>query len=176
MLAIVSAGIVGCTPPTVPALPSAGPQVLCQGVPDSVCNQAIATVGENSRGPVAQLVVRCSKPICTERLGEADVLMVFVDGRREVSNFGWSSAEEAPIPVITPPTLTVVPVCQGVPLERCNEFASSIDPEEELRPIGSITVRCNGVCTPEVGQGQTIVQHMDGTADTVVDWAYGGGG
>ena len=175
-MAFVALVAPACGPPPEPVPPGAVQQVVCQGVPASVCNQAFDTVG--SRGPIVQVVVRCSQPVCTELGGEADVLIVFADGRRETSNYGWASAPAmpVPVPVITPPTLTVEPICQGVPLRQCQDLASSIDPAEGLRPIGSITVRCNGVCTAEVGQGQTVVQHLDGTADTVVEWAYGGGG
>ena len=172
-LGLVMLGPLGCQPPPVPAAPAGGgvaPQVVCQGVPDSVCKQAFDTVGAGSRGAVAQLVVRCSKPICTEQLGEADVLIIFVDGRRETSNYGWASAPAAPapIPLITQPALAVQPECQ--------EMATSMDPEEMARPIESIIVRCNGVCTPASGQGQTIVHHADGSTDLTIDWVYGNGG
>ena len=175
-LAIAFASIVGCTPPTGPDLPSAGPQVVCQGVPDSVCKQAIDTVGVSSRGPVAQFVLRCSKPICTERLGEAEVLMVFVDGRREVSNYGWSSEQAAPIPVITAPALPVEPGCEGVPLTRCIEMAVSGLDGRTVGAVGRITVQCVAVCTPTNGNGQTVYEFVDGRPSITIQFSYGGGG
>ena len=179
-LGLVILGLLGCEPPAVPGAPAGGggaPQVACQGVPDSICKQALDTTGA-VQGTVAQVIVRCSKPICTEQLGEADVLIIFVDGRRETSNYGWASAPAAPapIPVITPPALAVQPECQGLPLQKCQEMASSMDPEEMARPIESIIVRCNGVCTPASGQGQTIVHHADESTDLTIDWVYGNGG
>ena len=181
-VALAAVIVAGCEEPgSAPAGPVGAPQVVCQGVPRAACQQGADTGAQGpggARGTIARIVVRCKLPVCTDATGEADITVFYVDGRQETSGYGWASAPAmpAPVPVITPPELAVQPQCQGVPLQQCQDIAMSIDPEEMARPIESITVRCNGVCTPDSGQGQTIVHHLDGSADLSIDWAYGGGG
>ena len=179
-IALVALGSLACEPAAAPAAPAGGgaPQVACQGLPNSVCHQAVDTVGGSSRGPIAQVVVRCSKPICTERLGEADVLIIFVDGRRETSSYGWESAPAAPapIPVITPPPLPVEPDCRGVPFQQCIEMATSGLDGNTAAAVGKITVQCSAVCTPTSGSGETTYEFVDGRPSVTSSWNYEGGG
>ncbi len=173
-------GIAACSPPAVPGVPGGGggaPQVACQGVPDSVCRQAVDSTGE-VQGSVAQVVVRCSKPVCTEQSGEADVLVVFVDGRQVTSNYGWSSAPADPVqvPLITPPPLPVNPVCQGVPFQKCLDMATGGLDGSMAGAVGKITVHCSAVCTPTSGTGETTYEFVDGRPSVTTSWAYEGGG
>jgi hypothetical protein len=185
-VALATLVLAGCEESrSAPAGPVGAPQVVCQGVPQAACRQAFDAISSNPggapRGTIVRVVMRCTLPVCTDANGESDITIFYVDGRQESSGYGWSSAPaipvpEAPVPVITPPALAVQPDCQGVPLQQCHDMATSIDAEEMSRPIESITVRCNGVCTPESGQGKTIVHHLDGSADLTIDWVYGNGG
>jgi len=180
-LALVALGALittGCEPSGVPIVPGAAPQVACQGVPDKVCKEAFDTVVSDGRGAIAQFVVRCSRPPCTLLNGEAEILIVFADGRRESSSYGWASEPAAPqpIPVITPPPLVVEPVCDGVPAPRCIEMATGGLDGDTAGAVGKITVRCSAVCTPTSGHGQNLYEFVDGRPEVTTDWAYGGGG
>jgi hypothetical protein len=176
LIAIVLAavGILGCTPAAPPGIPGGAAQVACQGVPNSVCRQAVDTTGA-IQGTIAQVVVRCSQPVCTEQSGEADILIVFADGRRETSNYGWSSVQAAPV-APAPPPLAVEPDCQGVPLQQCIEMATSELDGSTAGAVGKITVHCSAVCTPSSGQGQTTYEFVDGRPSLTTDWNYQGGG
>jgi len=177
-IALVALGSLACEPVAAPGAPAGGgaPQVACQGLPNSVCHQAVDTVGGSSRGPIAQVVVRCSKPICTERLGEADVLIIFVDGRRETSSYGWESAPAVPAPLITPPPLPVEPICEGVPFQKCIDTATSGLDGSTADLVGKITVHCSAVCTPTSGTGETTYEFVDGRPSVTTSWNYEGGG
>lgn len=176
VLALAAVGILGCTPaPPPPGIPGGAAQVACQGVPDSICKQALDTTGA-AQGTVAQVVVRCSQPVCTEQSGEADVLMVFVDGRRETSNYGWASAPAAPVPLITPPPLPVEPTCEGVPFQNCRDMAINGLDGSMAGEVGKITVHCSAVCTPTSGSGETMYDFVDGRPSVTSSWNYEGGG
>jgi hypothetical protein len=179
-LGLVMLGLLGCQPPAAPAVPGAdggAPQVACQGVPDSICKQALDTTGA-TQGTVAQVIVRCSKPVCTEQSGEADVLILFRDGRQVTSNYGWASAPAAPapIPVITPPALAVQPECQGLPLQQCQDMAISGLDGNFAAAVGKITVHCSAICTPTSGSGETTYEFVDGRPSVTSSWNYEGGG
>jgi hypothetical protein len=178
-IALVALGSLACEPAAAPAAPAGGgaPQVACQGVPDSICKQALETTGA-AQGAVAQVIVRCSKPVCTERSGEADVLVQFRDGRQVTSNYGWESAPAvpAPIPVITPPPMPVQPDCQGVPFQQCIDMATSGLDGNTAAAVGKITVHCSAVCTPTSGSGETTYEFVDGRPSVTSSWNYEGGG
>lgn len=156
--------------------PVANPQVVCLGVPDRACKQAFDISGAVP-GSVAQIVVRCSVPVCTLQNGEADVTVLFIDGRRESSGYGWAGAGQAPIPAKPPPApLTIAPVCLGVPLPQCLDMAATGPQGEGVGPeVASITVRCSDVCTTG-GSGQTTYEFKDGRPSVTVMWAAGSGG
>jgi hypothetical protein len=177
-LALVALGILGCEPAAVPAAPGAdggAPQVACQGVPDSICKQALDTTGA-AQGAVAQVIVRCRQPVCTEQSGEADVLVLFRDGRQVTSNYGWAAAPAAPVPVITPPPIPVQPICQGVPFQQCIDMATSGLDGNTAAAVGKITVHCSAVCTPTSGSGESTYEFVDGRPSVTSSWAYEGGG
>jgi len=177
-IALVALGILGCEPAAVPAAPGAGggaPQVACQGVPDSICKQALDTTGA-PQGTVAQVIVRCSKPVCTEQSGEADVLIMFRDGRQVTSNYGWASAPAIPAPLMTPPPLPVEPICEGVPFQKCIDTAVAGLDGSSADKVGKITVHCSAVCTPTSGSGETTYEFVDGRPKVTSSWNYEGGG
>jgi hypothetical protein len=177
-LGLVMVGLLGCLPPTAPVAPAGGaraPQIACQGVPDTACKQAFDTIDPGARPAVAQLVVRCSKPVCTEQSGEADILIIFVDGRRETSNYGWDvPAGAAPIPVVTPPPLPVNPNCEGLPSQKCVEMAIGGLDGVTAAVVGRITVHCSAVCTPTSGMGFTTYDFVDGRPSVTSSWSYDG--
>ena len=175
VVALLALGCLGCEsapPPTAPA--GAGPQPICQGVPQPVCIQAIDTTGA-AKGAITHIIVRCTSPICTVQQGEAAVTVFYVDGRREESSYGWSSSGVMPVPVITQPALPVQPECIGVPLQKCLEMAAT-GPEGTGTDatISSIAVRCSGTCTPAGGQGQTTYEFANGSPAKTIDWSYQG--
>jgi hypothetical protein len=79
--------------PGDPAGPVAEPEFVCVAVPRAPCRSAISAGSDSARPPVVQLIVRCTRPICTNTEGEADVTFVFADGQRELRGYGWESAE-----------------------------------------------------------------------------------
>ena len=112
--------------------------------------------------------MQCTAPICTNDNGEADVTIVFIDGRRESSGYAWAGAEAPP--------LTIAPVCLGVPLAHCLDVAATGPEGEGVGPdVASITVRCTTVCT-NGGSGQTTYEFKDGRASVTIMWADAGGG
>jgi hypothetical protein len=157
--------------------PVANPQVVCLGVPDQACKQAFDITGAVP-GSVAQVVVQCSVPVCTIQNGEADVTVVFIDGRRESSGYGWAGAgaAPAPVPVKPPAALTFAPVCLGVPLAQCLDMAATGPEGEGVGPeVASITVRCTDVCI-NGGSRQTTYEFKDGRPSVTIMWAVGSSG
>lgn len=67
----------------------------------------------------------------------------------------------------------VVPVCQGVPAEKCLEFARNGARDLGLggAVITRIVVRCAAQCTATKGEGSTEVTIADGTTQ-ITGWAY----
>ncbi len=166
--------LAACDSAVVPPQPVANPQVVCLGVPDLACNQAFDLSG-TAPGTVAQVVVQCTVPACTLHNGEAEVTVVFIDGRRETSGHGWAGAgaAPAPIPVKPPAPLTFAPVCLDVPLAQCLDIAITGPEGEGVGPeIASITVRCSNVCT-NGGSGQTTYEFKDGRPSVTTMWAVG---
>lgn len=175
---IAMLGATACDTGVTRPQPVSNPQVVCLGVPDQACKQAFDVSGAVP-GSVAQIVVQCTVPICTVQNGEADVTVVFIDGRRESSGYGWAGgagAAPAPVPVRPPVPLTIAPVCLGVPLAQCLDIAVTGPDGEGVGPeIASITVRCSDVCT-NGGSGQTTYEFKDGRPSVTTMWAIGSGG
>lgn len=86
-------GPAGPAVPVGPAGPVGDPQFICVGVPQVACRNAFSGGFDPARPPVVQVVVRCSRPICTNTEGEADVTFVFANGQRELGGYGWESAD-----------------------------------------------------------------------------------
>ena len=154
----------------------ANPQVACLAVPDQACKGAFDITGAVP-GSVAQIVVQCTAPVCTNDNGEADVTVVFIDGRRESSGYAWAGAEAAPAPI---PATTCTPhdrpVCLGVPLAQCIDMAATGPEGEGVGPeVASITVRCTTVCT-NGGSGQTTYEFKDGRPSVTIMWVDAEGG
>ena len=158
--------------PAAPAV--ASPFVACTGVPASTCVQAVQGVGLNgSRVPPAAIRVTCAARSCTELEGAVSVDVVYADGSRSSSGFGWGAAGQ-PVQVPGPPALTVVPRCIGVDQQHCRSMAENAQGERQFPPpIRSIVVTCTGVCGPAKGKGTTVITYNDGSTDNG-DWTYEG--
>ncbi len=179
---LVVLSVAACDAVTLPQpQPVANPQVVCLAVPDQPCKQAFDITGA-APGSVAQVVVQCTAPVCTVQDGEANVTVVFIDGRRESSGYGWAGAggggvaAPPPIPVQPPEPLTISPVCLGVPLAQCLDMAATGPEGEGVGPeVRSITVRCTDICT-NGGSGQTTYEFKDGRPSVTIMWASASGG
>lgn len=166
---------VGCgEPPSDPVESStpSGPPITCVGVPASTCSEAMEGVLTNgSTVPPVAIRVVCAAKACTEADGAAAVDVLYADGSRSSSSFGWSAANQ-PVEIPGPPPLAVVPVCIGIDQQHCRSMAENAMGERRFPPpIRSIVVRCNGVCVPAKGQGTTVVTFNDGSTENG-DWTY----
>jgi hypothetical protein len=147
----------------------------CEGVPQPKCGEMLADAERSAGGSDARIVgilIRCTRPPCTNAAGEGETIVAFTDGT-EVSS-GWVfRMAGAPEP---DPSLAVVPVCLGVPRQQCISMITNMFMEPEARQVVSIVVGCNDArCTPEHGSGRTIVTFADGSSETS-EWEYNGPG
>lgn len=176
LIALAAIGAFGCESPPAQVVPLGAPEFLCQGVPDQVCKGALDSTGAD-RASVVRVIVRCTTPVCTVAAGEADVTLVFIDGRQENSGYGWAGAEPGPaqpIPVITQAPLSVQPACVGIPLQRCVEMASTgPSGDGTFGTVTAITVHCDTTCTLSNGQGQTKYEFANGAPSVTASWVYG---
>jgi hypothetical protein len=167
--------VAGCgEPPPDPVESStpSGPPITCVGVPASTCSEALAGVRTNG-SPVAPIAIRvaCAAKACTEAEGAAAVDVLYADGSRSSSSFGWSAANQ-PVEIPGPPPLAVVPVCIGIDEQHCRSMAEGVDGGRKFPPpIRSIVVRCTAVCGPAKGRGTTVVTFNDGSTENG-DWTY----
>jgi hypothetical protein len=103
VVALVAAA---CFPPAGPAPPVDPQRVVCQGVPQAACRQALDVIVSNPggapQGAIARVVVRCTLPLCTDANGETQITVFYVDGRQETSGYGWSSAPAMPVQPVDP--------------------------------------------------------------------------
>ena len=106
-IAVAAMVLIGCSPPAVPGVPAAAPQVVCQGLPRDACRQAFDTIDSSrpgaggGQGPIARVEVRCTQ-VCTNLNGEAVITIFYVNGGDETSTYGWSSAPAAPAAPVEP--------------------------------------------------------------------------
>jgi hypothetical protein len=74
----------------------------CIGVSSERCRGLINDTRSQVRGSVpVQAVIRCTKPICTDKEGEATVHVVFLNGK--VVDWVTSWTQAAPMPRAVPP-------------------------------------------------------------------------
>jgi len=92
-LPVGPAGPVGPDGPAGPAGPVVEPQFICVGVPQGACRGAFSGGIDPAGPPVVRVVVRCTRPICTDVEGEAEVTLVYPNGQGELGTYGWESAE-----------------------------------------------------------------------------------
>jgi hypothetical protein len=72
-------------PPDIPVEP------VCQGVPLAMCRTVAETAfGELSNQSVAQIVVRCGAPPCTDKGGTGDTIVTYSDGT--IASSTWEYA------------------------------------------------------------------------------------
>jgi hypothetical protein len=176
LVALIVAG--GCGGPDPSKTPVGDPNVACVGVPQAPCDDAVASLAGLFTAPTVQIAVSCTVPVCTPTNGEVNIDVLLADGRRESSGYGYGTAQPGPVQVV-PPVLTVVPICLGLPFATCKDMAeSAVDTGAPggVRPaIARITVRCQGLCTPTKGEGETRIDFVDGT-NQVSSWGYQSGG
>lgn len=175
MLAIVNVAGCGGDEPSDPA--ATGPVVDCMGVPAAYCQEAVDQALADAGGSrVVAITIRCSAPSCTVQEGQTEVTVLLADGRQITSGTGWAAAAPGPAENVEIP-LPVRPICAGVPLKTCEQFAT--DSVQHLgRPVDtvvSILVRCAAAtpCLETRGSGSTDVTFRDGTHQTM-DWIYEG--
>lgn len=171
VVSILSGGCGGSDPS---GSPTGEPNVACVGVPQAPCDDAVASLEGSFSVPIVQITVACMVPACTPTDGQLRIDVLLADGRRESSGYGYGSAQPQPVQV-DPPVLTVVPICLGLPFATCKDMAESAVgsgvPSDLRPPIARITVRCQGVCTPTKGEGETRIDFVDGTNE-VSTWGY----
>jgi hypothetical protein len=177
---VVAAAILigACGGPDGSGSPIPEPDVACVGVPQGPCDEAVASLVRSLEAPAVQITVTCTVAACTASDGQLQIDVLLADGRRDSRGSGYGSAQQAPEPV-APPVLTVAPICLGVPFASCRDVAESAVgsgvPGDVRPPIARITVRCNGVCTPAKGEGETRIDYVDGT-NQISGWGYESGG
>lgn len=158
-------GALATQPPQEPEGP---PVVQCLGIPALTCNEHAAGIGPSGSGarPVA-IRITCTRAPCTPQQGEASVEIVYADGTRSSSGFGWVQAAPGIVKPVPPAPVQppVEPVCVRIDLETCQRMAE----EQTGGDIESITVTCDAVRTPERGSGRTTVRYADGTTTELLD-------
>jgi hypothetical protein len=88
-----SDGGVAATEPPQPAAPEPAVPVqpACQGVPPSMCaTMAETAFGELPIDSVVSIVVRCTKPPCTNQGGAGDTTVSYADGSIRTSNWEYA--------------------------------------------------------------------------------------
>lgn len=86
-------GDAGATEPPRPAPaeePAIPVQPACQGVPPSMCETMAETAfGELPIDSVVSIVVRCTKPPCTDSAGAGDTTVSYADGTIRTSSWEY---------------------------------------------------------------------------------------
>ncbi len=78
-------------PQVEPAVPAVPVEPLCQGVPVSMCRTMAETAfGELSNQQVAQILVRCTRPPCTDDGGAGDTIVTYADGTTQTSSWEYA--------------------------------------------------------------------------------------
>lgn len=157
----------------------AEPVVDCIGVPAEQCRSAVADAMASAAAGdrVTAITIRCTAPSCSPEDGEMAVTVILVGGRRTTSMSAWAMAPATAADEGTVVPLPVQPICAGVPVKACAQFAT--DSVQHLdRPaddVVSILVRCaaDKPCVDERGAGSTDLTFRDGTHQTS-EWIYEG--
>jgi hypothetical protein len=168
-----------CGGETIETPPDGAPAFDCVGVPIPTCEQILREQRDAARGaaPIVGATIRCTSATCSEAEGEVTISVVFADGTRTESGYGWAMAPPVapggpdPDP-FEPPKPPVQPTCIGVDEGNCQNAATNALMEfGDPAPIASITVTCGGVCTPTEGSGTTVIVIADGTRQEF-HWDY----
>jgi hypothetical protein len=187
LLAILA--VAGCGAPATSGAP-ASPTVSCVGIPDSRCDEALASVARSlPNTALVRIEVTCVAGTCTEQSGAMDTIVTLADGSQlRSTTIAWSEAgQPAPGGVKLPPApaepgvepavpaVPVEPQCLGVPVSMCRTMAETAFGELSNQEVVQILVTCTRVpCTPGEGAGDTIVGYADGSSQTT-SWEYAGG-
>ncbi len=164
-------------PPPVPTPGArARPAIECVDMPVGKCDEVVRelTVEASGASPVS-VRIACTDPPCVIARGAASIDVLYADGTRSRSGFGWAQPDPGGAPVEIPggaPVLPVAPVCIGIALPECRSMAEGALPNgPEVVRIRSIVVRCKGVCGPDRGSGETVVTYADGRQENGT-WTY----
>jgi hypothetical protein len=158
-------------------------QIACEGIdPDACRDMAEGAAGSRqpTDPPLHTVLIRCTTPPCTTAGGSGDTILVFADGSsRTVGSWSYSSAGPAPgggqpLPPEPSPAGDWELICDGVPRDRCEEFATtSYESINELgRELVAITVVCHATACTDRGQGVTLATFADGSQEEVGGWDY----
>ena len=177
LLLILASILGGCGSEVPNASPDGASAFECVGVPLATCEQILQE--NRNTGPGAAMIVgakiRCTSATCSEAQGEVSISIVFADGGRSESSYGWAQAGPGgPAPGPAEPGIPVAPTCLGLDQERCLDAArNAVQNQDDPLLIDSITVQCTTVCTSTEGTGKTVVILTDGLK-VETDWAYEG--
>lgn len=168
-----------------PVIIPAAPPVDCRGVPAQTCRHVVSDTRAQARGPgVVPVAIRvaCTRAVCADQEGEAQIDVRYSDGSEDHYTMGWSGAVDEPGQGRRPaptPSLPIEPTCEGVPVQPCHDNAfvglANGGMAPEALEVTSIVVVClKGSCTDEAGTGTTTVTYVDGTTNAA-DWSYESG-
>jgi hypothetical protein len=169
VIVATAVGACGAVEPP-PVAPIVGGPVVCQGVPAPVCQQAVAEARANAapNETIVQVRIACNGGTCTKDVGDAQVDVLYANGRRDTSTWGWTG-EVAPIL-----ELPVDPICNGIPDEPCRDAALSLFGAITDQDVVSIVVTCDSPeCTATRGEAAVIATSAGGATETT-DYGYEG--
>jgi hypothetical protein len=84
-------GAAGTEPPAPAEEPAVPVQPACDGVPAPTCaTMAETAFGELSTESVVAIVVRCTKPPCTQKAGAGDTTVTYADGTVRTSSWEYA--------------------------------------------------------------------------------------
>lgn len=151
------------------------PPVECRGVPQHPCAgfaDSWRDQPEFAVQDVARVIVSCVLARCDESVGEVRVDVVLRDGVVVLASGGaYASAPEPAAPVMPasiPDSVTVE--CQGLARDLCEERALEVL-SGLVGEVTRIVVRCDGICVPSRGRGETTVERVDQRPHTM-SWEY----
>jgi hypothetical protein len=177
LLALAAALVTGCSSGPGASGPVASPAITCTGLPPEKCDEAVKSVARSlpNEHPVA-IDVSCVSGSCSLQNGLMDTVVTLSGGSQlRGSTLSWGDGTAGggkgfPVPAVPAPA--VAPICQGVPIDQCNQMASSMGPETGHGAIVQIVVRCTkAACTEKDGEGDTVVTYADGTTSSS-GWGY----
>lgn len=181
----------GCAAPAASG-PPGPPEVVCSGVPQPKCDEAVASAHRSLPStPLRRIEVVCVSGTCTPESGAMDTVVTTADGSTlRSSTISWAEPAQGgadtpppvpapgigdpPAPDTGPGILPVAPQCQGIPLEPCRLMAETAFGEWPTEGVTTIVVQCGpDPCTPTGGAGETTIIYEDGTTRAST-WEYAG--
>jgi streptogramin lyase len=177
--ALAALVLTGCSGGPGANAPVGSPAITCNALPPEKCDEAVKSVARSlpNEHPVA-IDISCVSGSCTLAVGQMDTVVTLAGGSQlRGSTLSWSDGSpigEKGFPVkpgIPPPV--VAPICQGVPVDQCNQMATGME-DPTHGAVVQIVVRCTKPpCTEKSGEGDTVITYGDGTTSTS-GWGYSG--